>query len=94
MGLSISPQVWITYIGNLLEEIPNRQAYIAIMDDLMLHGLKSDHMQLFKQLPSISYFTWLKTISQKMAPLQETSSIPWKCFPHRKWCNYHHPNEE
>ena len=41
MGLSISPQVWITYIENLLEGIPNRQSYIAIMDE---------HMQLFKQL--------------------------------------------
>ena len=50
MGLSISPQVWITYIENLLEGIPNRQCYIAIMDDLMLHGLKSDHMTLFEQL--------------------------------------------
>ena len=50
MGLSISPQVWIMYIENLLEGIPNRQAYIAIMDDLMLHGLKADHMQLFRQL--------------------------------------------
>ena len=50
MGLSISPQVWITYIENLLEGIPYRQAYIVIMDDLMLHGLKADHMQLFKQL--------------------------------------------
>ena len=50
MGLSISPQVWITYIENLLEGIPNRQAYIPIMDDLMLHGLKADNMQLFKQL--------------------------------------------
>ena len=26
MGLSISPQVWITYIENLLEGIPNRQS--------------------------------------------------------------------
>ena len=50
MGLSISPQVWITYIENLLEGIPNRQSYIAIMDDLMLHGLKSDHKVLFEQL--------------------------------------------
>ena len=51
VGLSISPQVWITYpIENLLEGIPNRQSYIAIMDDLMLHGLKANHMQLFKQL--------------------------------------------
>ena len=43
MGLSISPQVWITYIETLLEGISNRQSYIAIMDDLMLHGLKSQH---------------------------------------------------
>ena len=50
MGLSISPEVWITHIENLLEGIPNRQSYIAIMDDLMLHGLKSDHMILFDQL--------------------------------------------
>ena len=50
MGLSISPQVWVTYIENLLEGIPNRQSYIAIMDDLMLHSLQSDHMVLFEQL--------------------------------------------
>ena len=50
MGLSISPQVWITYIENLLQGIPNRQSYIAIMDDLMLHGLKSQHMALFEHL--------------------------------------------
>ena len=50
MGLFISPQVWITYIENLLEGIPNRQSYIAIMDDLMLHGLKSQHMALFEYL--------------------------------------------
>ena len=39
MELSISPQVWITYIENLLEGIPHRQLYIAIMDDLMLYVL-------------------------------------------------------
>ena len=50
MGLSISPRYGITYIENLLEGIPNRQSYIAIMDDLMLHGLKSQHMTLFENL--------------------------------------------
>ena len=50
MGFSISPQVWITYIETLLEGIPNRQSYIVIIDDLMLHGLKSDHMILFEKL--------------------------------------------
>ena len=50
MGLAISPQVWITYIVNLLEGVPNKQSYIAIMDDLLMHGLKSDHMLLFENL--------------------------------------------
>ena len=50
MGLSISPQVWITYIENRLEGIPNRQSYIAIMDDLMLHNLEAQHMTLFEHL--------------------------------------------
>ena len=30
-GLSVSPQVWFTYTENLLERIPNKQSYIAIM---------------------------------------------------------------
>ena len=34
----------------LLEGISNSQSYIAIMDDLMLHGLKSQHMTLFENL--------------------------------------------
>ena len=50
MGLSISPQVWITYIENLLEGIPDRNSYIAIMDDLMMHGLKVNQMNLLKNL--------------------------------------------
>ena len=57
----------------------------------MLHGLKADHMQLFKTVASISYFTWLKALTQKMPALHETLGIPWKCFPHREWCNYHYP---
>ena len=94
MGLSISPQVWITYIENLLEGIPNRQSYIAIMDDLMLHGFESKPHAAFQAIASISYFTWPETFPQKMPALHETLNIPWKCFPHRKWCNYHYPNEE
>ena len=50
MGLAISPQVWITHIENLLEGVLSKQSYIAIMDDLLIHGLKSDHMLHFENL--------------------------------------------
>ena len=46
----------------------------------MLHGFKADHMQLFKQLLVSFILHGLKTLSQKMPALYETSSIPWQCF--------------
>ena len=93
MGLSIGPQVWITYIENLLEGIPNRQSYIAIMDDLMLHGLKSNHMVLFEQLLIALISHGLKLPPpQKMSVVYETSCISRQCLLHRKWSNYYYPH--
>ena len=62
MGLSISPQVWITYIENLLEGISNRDSYIAIMDDLMLHGLKNNHMDFVQEPVGITHSTRIKAV--------------------------------
>ena len=44
MGLAISPQVWIDYIENILCGMADKQDYIAIMDDLLVHGLKDNHL--------------------------------------------------
>ena len=54
MGLAISPQVWIDYIENILSNMVHRQDYIAIMDDLLIHGFEGNHLDrleaLFKAL--------------------------------------------
>ena len=54
MGLAISPQVWIDYIESILCGMANKQDYIAIMDDLLIHGFKGNHLDrlaaLFKAL--------------------------------------------
>ena len=54
MGLAISPQVWIDYIESILCDMANKQDYIAIMDDLLIHGFKGSHLDrleaLFKAL--------------------------------------------
>ena len=75
MGLSISPQVWIDYIENVLQKIPSRQNYLAIMDDLLIHGMKSDHFSHFEVL--------LKTISEHGLKLS-----PRKCQLFRKHLVY------
>ena len=94
MGLSISPQVWITYIENLLEGIPNRQSYIAIMDDLMLQGLKSQHMTLFENLLKSLISHDLKTFPKKMPTLYETFRISRQCFSYRRLFDYYYPYEK
>ena len=50
MGLAISPQVWIDYIENILCGMANKQDYIAIMDDLLIHGFKRNHLDRLETL--------------------------------------------
>ena len=44
MGLSISPCKWIEYISYVMEHMTHKQNFIAIMDDLLIHSKKKDHM--------------------------------------------------
>ena len=50
MGLAISPQVWIDYIENIRCGMTDKQDYIAIMDDLLVHGLKGNHLDRLEAL--------------------------------------------
>ena len=50
MGLAISPQGWIDYIESILCGMANKQDYIAIMDDLLIHGFKGNHLDRLKAL--------------------------------------------
>ena len=50
MGLSISPCKWIEYIGYVMENMTHKQNYIAIMDDLLVHSRKKEHMERIEDL--------------------------------------------
>ena len=50
MELAISPQLWIDCIENIYSGITNRQNYITIMDDLLIHGLKGNHLERLEAL--------------------------------------------
>ena len=50
MGLATSPQIWIDYIENILCGMDNKQDFIAIMDDLLIHGLKENHFNRLETL--------------------------------------------
>ena len=50
MGLAISPQIWIDYIENILCGMDDKQDFIAIMDDLLIHALKENHLNRLETL--------------------------------------------
>ena len=55
MGLSVLPVIWQNFIQRVLQEIPNyRKNHLAIMDDILTHVKREDHIghliDLFKAI--------------------------------------------
>ena len=50
MGIACVPQIWMDYITLIMAELEQKNKYIAIMDDLLLHSTKAGHWKLLEQL--------------------------------------------
>ena len=50
MGIACAPQIWMDYITLIMAGLEQKDKYIAIMDDLLLHSTKSTHWKLLEQL--------------------------------------------
>ena len=91
MGLATSPQVWVDYIENILCGMADKQDNIPIMDDLMIHGLKSNHLDKLEALFQAMIKHGLKYISQEMPTVHEASDIHGKCIPHKCFNHFNNP---
>ena len=43
VGIACAPQIWMDYITLILAELEDKEKYIAIMDDLLIHSTKVVH---------------------------------------------------
>ena len=50
MGLSVSPAIFMFYITKVLDEIEDRQHFIAIMDDILTHSKYMEHLGCLERL--------------------------------------------
>ena len=50
MGIACAPQIWMDYITLILAGLEDKNRYIAIMDDLLIHSTKVAHWKLLEQL--------------------------------------------
>ena len=50
MGIACAPQIWMDYITLIMAELEQKNKYIAIMDDLLMHSTKIAHWKLLEQL--------------------------------------------
>ena len=74
MGLSVSPAIWQSFITQVLDEIPNRQHYLAIMDDCLIHSKRKDHLEYLTNFFKAIINNGLK-ISPKKCQLFRTKLI-------------------
>ena len=63
MGIACAPQIWMDYITLIMSELEQKNKYIAIMDDLLLHSTKVAHWKLLEQL-----FQSMCKIGLKLSP--------------------------
>ena len=50
VGIACAPQIWMDYIILIMAELEQKNKYIAIIDDLVLHSTKVAHWKLLEQL--------------------------------------------
>ena len=74
MRLSISSSQWMEYIQMLLENIEFKSSYIMIMDDLLVHSMKSVHMERLTNLLKVVIKYGLN-ISPKKCQLFQTNLV-------------------
>ena len=85
------PRSGVDYIENILCGMADKQDYIAIMDDWMIHGLKGNHLDKLEALFQVMIKQWTEIISQEMPTVHEASNIHGKCIPHKWLNNFHNP---
>ena len=65
MGIACAPQIWMDYITLIMAELEQKNKYIAIMDDLLLHSTKAAHWKLLEQLFQSMWKNGLKLSPRK-----------------------------
>ena len=65
MDIACVPQIWMDYITLIMAELEQKNKYIAIMDDLLLHSTKVAHWKLLEQLFQSMCKTGLKLSPKK-----------------------------
>ena len=68
MGIACVPQIWMDYITLIMAELEQKNKYIAIMDDLLLHSTKVAHWKLLEQL-----FQSMRQLVRYQPPKQQSN---------------------
>ena len=50
MAIACASQIWMDYATLIMAELEQKNKYIAIMDDLLLHSTKVAHWKLLEKL--------------------------------------------
>ena len=62
-----------------MENISHKHNYIAIMDDLLVHSKKENHLDRIAGPFESTYQTWFETLPKEMSVFQNRTDLHGKC---------------
>ena len=72
MGMSCSPALWQQFVHMIWEELPNKERYKIIMDDVLIFSKKEEHMQDLQNLFKVLIKYGLKISPHKCQLFRDT----------------------
>ena len=67
-----------TYISAILENVQNKNNYLSIMGNLLIHSTKKVHKGRLEELLKVLLKKWFKDISLEMSVIQNHITVYWE----------------
>ena len=75
MGMSCSPALWQKFVHIIWEQLPNKERYKIIMDDILIFSTKEQHWGGLGKPFRSSYMFWTENIPAQMPTVLRQISL-------------------
>ena len=75
MGMSCSPALWQQFVHIIWEQLPNKERYKIIMDDILIFSTKEQHWEDLANLFPSSHTFWFENFPAQVPIISRQISI-------------------
>ena len=73
--MSCIPALWQQFVYIIWEQLPNKERYKIIMDDILIFSTKEQHWEDLANLFEVFYTFWIENIPEQMPIISRQISL-------------------